>query len=181
MKTVMLFEEGSEEVEALTVVDLLRRAKIECEMVSARDTDTITGSHGITIVMDKKIKDLGCDYDMVILPGGIPGVPNLIANNKVRELVLKQNEAGRYVAAICAAPTALGTFGILKDKKAICYPGMEDELNCKEVVYDSVVADGNVITSRGLGTAIPFGLKLIETLSDKETADKIAEKIVYSR
>ena len=181
MKTMMLFAPGCEEVEALAVVDLLRRAKIECDMVSAENTDTVTGSHGITMVMDKKLSDIMEDYDMVILPGGIPGVPNLIANKNVEELVVKQYNAGRYVAAICAAPTALGAFGILKDKKAICYPGMEDKLCCKEVVYESVVADENVITSRGLGTAIPFGLKLIEVLTDKETADTIAEKIVYSR
>lgn len=181
MKAVMLFETGSEEVEALTVVDLLRRAKVECVMVSAEDEETVTGSHGITIVMDGKISNLSDDIDMVILPGGIPGVPNLIANKKVEELVVKQYEAGKYVAAICAAPTAFGEFGILKDKRAICYPGMEDKLNCKEVVYDSVVVDGNVITSRGLGTAIPFGLKLIELLVGKDTSDSIAEKIVYKK
>lgn len=181
MKTMMLFATGSEEVEALTVVDLIRRAKIECDMVSSEDTDTVTGSHGITIVMDKKLSEINEDYDMVILPGGIPGVPNLKANKCVEDLVVKQYNAGRYVAAICAAPTALGAFGILKDKRAICYPGMEDDLNCKEVVFESVVTDGSVITSRGLGTAIPFGLQLIEALTDKETADSIAKKIVYSR
>lgn len=177
----MLFATGSEEVEALAVVDLIRRAGVECRMVSTEDTETITGSHGITIVMDEKLSEIPDDADMVILPGGIPGVPNLIANQKVEELVQKQNAAGKYVAAICAAPTALGAFGLLKEKKATCYPGMEGQLNCKETVYDSVVTDGNIITSRGLGTAIPFGLKLVEILTDREMADKLAERIVYTR
>ncbi len=181
MKVRVLFATGNEEVEALTVVDLIRRAGIECTMVSSEDTDVIVSSHKVTIQMDEKISDLSDDADMIVLPGGIPGVPNFIANPKVKKLVLKQYEAGRYVAAICAAPTALGKFGILKDKKAICYPGMENELYCKEVVMESVVKDGNVITSRGLGTAIPFGLALIECLKGKECADEIAKKIVYER
>lgn len=179
MKVRVLFATGNEEVEALTVVDLLRRAGIECLMVSSEDTDTITSSHNVTIQMDEKISEISDDADMIVLPGGIPGVPNFIANPKVKELVVKQYEAGKYVAAICAAPTALGAFGILKDKKAVCYPGMESELCCAEVVMDSVVRDGNVITSRGLGTAIPFGLALVECLKDKACADEIAKKIVY--
>ncbi|MGN0394000.1 MAG: DJ-1 family glyoxalase III [Coprococcus sp.] len=179
MKVRVLFATGSEEVEALTVVDLIRRAGIECLMVSAEDSDTITSSHKVTISMDEKLSEISDDADMIVLPGGIPGVPNLMANEKVKELVIKQYEAGKYVAAICAAPTALGAFGILKDKKAICYPGMESQLNCGEVVMESVVKDGNIITSRGLGTAIPFALALIECLKGKECADTIAEKIVY--
>jgi 4-methyl-5(b-hydroxyethyl)-thiazole monophosphate biosynthesis len=179
MKVRVLFAQGNEEVEALTVVDLLRRAGIECLMVASDDSDYITSSHKVVIKMDEKISDITDDSDMIVLPGGIPGVPNLQSNAKVEALVKKQYEAGKYVAAICAAPTALGAFGILTDKKATCYPGMEDKLNCREVSYDSVVVDGNVITSRGLGTAIDFGLKLIEVLINKQTSDEIAKKIVY--
>lgn len=179
MKVRVLFATGCEEVEALTVVDLLRRAGAQCLMVSVEDTDTITGSHGITIQMDEKLSYADGDCDMVVLPGGIPGVPNLKANPKVQELVVKQYEEGRYVAAICAGPTAFGEFGILKDRCACCYPGMEDGLYCKKVSYDNVTADGNVITSRGLGTAIDFGLKLVELLYDKDASEKLAQKIVY--
>ena len=165
MKVRMLFETGYEEVEALTVVDLLRRAKVDCLMVAADDQDTVTGSHGITVKMDEKISELADDADMIVLPGGMPGVTNLIANEKVKNLVCGQYEAGRYVAAICAAPTAFGAFGILKD--------------CAEVLYDSVVTDGKVITSRGMGTAIDFGLKLVEILTDQDTSEKLAAAIVY--
>lgn len=181
MKVRVLFATGYEEVEALTVVDLLRRAGIECLMVATDDRDEVTSSHKITIKMDERLSDIDESADMLVLPGGIPGVPNLIANDKVRKLVTDQYNSGKYVAAICAAPTALGEFGLLKDKKAICYPGMESGLYCREVVTESVVVDGNVITSRGLGTAIPFGLKLVELLKDKATADSIAEKVVYKQ
>ena len=107
MKVRMLFETGYEEVEALTVVDLLRRAKVDCLMVAADDQDTVTGSHGITVKMDEKISELADDADMIVLPGGMPGVTNLIANEKVKNLVCGQYEAGRYVAAICAAPATI--------------------------------------------------------------------------
>ena len=179
MKVRVFFAQGCEEVEALTVVDLLRRAGACCLMVSADDMETVTGSHGITMTMDEKISEAADDADMLVLPGGIPGVPNLKANAKVKEMVVNQYEAGKYVAAICAAPTALGAFGILKDKKACCYPNMEGELCCREVSYDNVVVDGNVITSRGLGTAIEFGLKLTELLFDAEKSEQLAQKIVY--
>lgn len=179
MKVRMLFAPGYEEVEALTVVDILRRVGIECLMVACDDSDAVSGSHNISVKMDEKLSQLEGDADMLVLPGGIPGVPNLQANPMVAELVKKQYAQGRYVAAICAAPTALGAFGILKEKKAICYPGMENQLECAEVVMENVVVDGTVITSRGLGTAIPFGLKLVELLIDKATADTLAEKIVY--
>lgn len=179
MKVRVLFATGNEEVEALTVVDLIRRAGIECLMVSTEDTDTITSSHNVVIGMDEKLSDISDDADMIVLPGGIPGVPNFIANPKVKEYVVRNYEAGKYIAAICAAPTALGAFGILKDKKAICYPGMEGELNCAEVVMQSVVKDGKIITSRGLGTAIDFGLELITCLKGKKVSDTIAKKIVY--
>jgi 4-methyl-5(b-hydroxyethyl)-thiazole monophosphate biosynthesis len=178
MITRVLFATGYEEVEALTVVDILRRAGVECRMVATDDRDTVTGAHKIQVAMDEKISQLEGECDMVILPGGIPGVPNLKVNDKVKKLVTAQYERGAYVAAICAGPTALGAFGILKDKKATCYPGMEDQLECAKSSEEPVVVDGNVITSRGVGTAIPFALKLVELLVDKDTADKLATGMV---
>ncbi len=175
----MLFATGYEEVEALTVVDLLRRAGIDCRMVSVYDEDYAVGSHNITIKMDEKISEIGNDADAVILPGGMPGVTNLIASEKVKKIVTDQYNSGKLVAAVCAAPTALGSFGILKDKKATCYPGMEGQLNSREFLTDTVVTDGNVVTSRGMGTSIEFGLKIVELLKDKNTADDLAVKIVY--
>ena len=173
MKARVLFATGYEEVEALTVVDLLRRAGVECLMVSADDLDTVTGARGISEIDDQ--------CDLVVLPGGIPGVPNLKANSKVQAMVKAQNDRGGYVAAICAGPTALGAFGVLADKNATCYPGCEDQLMAKRHSTEPVVVDGNVITSRGVGTAIEFALKLVEILIDRQTADDLAEKIVYKR
>lgn len=181
MKARMLFATGYEEVEALTVVDLLRRAGVDCLMVAADDEESVTGAHGISVKMDEKLSDVSDQCDMVILPGGIPGVPNLKANSKVEAIVKAQNERGAYVAAICAGPTALGSFGILADRTATCYPGCEGQLMAGKHVTDPVVVDGNVITSRGVGTAIDFGLKLVEILTDKKIADDLADKIVYKR
>ncbi len=179
MKVRMLFEPGYEEVEALTVVDILRRAKIECLMVACNDEDTVTGSHNITVKMDEKISGLDGDADMLVLPGGLVGVNHLKADETVAALVKQQYQRGGYVAAICAAPTALGAYGILKEKKATCYPGMEQELFCQQALTEKVVVDGKLITSRGLGTAIPFALKLVEILVNEETARDLAKKIVY--
>ena len=181
MKARMLFATGYEEVEALTVVDLLRRAGVDCLMVAADDEESVTGAHGISVKMDEKLSDVSDQCDMVILPGGIPGVPNLKANPKVEAIVKAQNERGAYVAAICAGPKALGSFGILADRTATCYPGCEGQLMAGKHVTDPVVVDGNVITSRGVGTAIDFGLKLVEILTDKKIADDLADKIVYKR
>ena len=179
MKVRMLFETGYEEVEALTVVDLLRRAKVDCLMVAADDQDTVTGSHGITVKMDEKISELADDADMIVLPGGMPGVTNLIANEKVKNLVCGQYEAGRYVAAICAAPTIYGEMGLLEGKNATCYPGMEDKLLGANWQEQPVVVDGNFVTSRGVGTAIAFALTLVTILKDEETAKSLANSIVY--
>ena len=172
MKARVLFATGYEEVEALTVVDLLRRAGVECLMVSADDQDTVTGARGMEVTMDEKLSEIDDQCDLVVLPGGIPGV---------QAMVKAQNDRGGYVAAICAGPTALGAFGVLADKNATCYPGCEDQLMAKRHSTEPVVVDGNVITSRGVGTAIEFALKLVEILIDRQTADDLAEKIVYKR
>ena len=151
MKARVLFATGYEEVEALTVVDLLRRAGVECLMVSADDQDTVTGARGMEVTMDEKLSEIDDQCDLVVLPGGIPGVPNLKTNSKVQAMVKAQNDRGGYVAAICAGPTALGAFGVLADKNATCYPGCEDQLMAKRHSTEPVVVDGNVITSRGVG------------------------------
>ena len=181
MKVRMLFETGYEEVEALTVVDLLRRAKVDCLMVAADDQDTVTGSHGITVKMDEKISELADDADMIVLPGGMPGVTNLIANEKVRNLVCGQYEAGRYVAAICAAPSVLGAAGLLEGRHATCHPGFEEKLTGAITSEDAVVVDGNIITSRGMGTAIDFGLAIVDCLTDfdEEVVEHVKKGIVY--
>lgn len=178
-KVYVFLAEGFEEVEALTPVDLLRRAGVSVELVSVMDDIAVTGSHNITIQADKMIQDITEEADMLVLPGGIPGTPNLRACKALEEMIITYNEQHKYLAAICAAPTIYGEMGLLKGKKAICYPSMEEGLKDAVVTVEPVVADDNFITSRGMGTGIDFGLKLVEILCGKNAADTLAEKIVY--
>ncbi len=178
-KVNIFFANGFEEVEALTVVDILRRAGIETTMVSITGEKTVTGSHGIGVVMDKLFDETD-DADMIVLPGGMPGTLNLLAFDKLTDMIKEYYNQGKYIAAICAAPTVFGKLGLLKDRRATCYPGMEDELFAEEALEDAVVMDGKIITSRGLGTAIDFSLAIVTALIDDETAGSMAEKIVYN-
>ena len=173
-KAYVFLADGFEEIEGLTVVDLLRRAEIETITVSVMGREEIIGSHRIPVVADTLIGDVHPTVeDLLVLPGGMPGTLHLGDCEKLRELLLKAAEENGRIAAICAAPTVFGKLGLLDGRKAICYPGME------EVTAAPVVTDGNITTSRGLGTAIPFALRLIEELSGKETAERIAKSIVY--
>lgn len=175
----LFMADGFEEVEGLTVVDLVRRAGIELKTVSVMGRIEVTGAHGIEVKADCLFEDMKEPAEMMILPGGVPGTPNLKAHKGLQQLICKSAEQGIYLAAICAAPTVYGELGLLKGKKATCYPGLENGLLGAEVVYDNVAADGNFITSRGVGTAIDFSLKLVEVLKNKAEADKIAKAIVY--
>lgn len=179
-KVNMYFATGFEEVEALTVVDLLRRVKIEVDMVSITGIKEVKGAHGITVKMDKVFDKADDDVDMLILPGGMPGTTNLAAHLGLETMIKTYNNRGKYIAAICAAPTVFGKMGLLKGKYATCYPGMEDGLEGAIVKYDPVVIDENIITSRGLGTAIDFALAIICELIDEETANDLAKKVVYN-
>ena len=180
-KVYILFADGFEEVEGLTPVDLLRRAGIEVKMVSVTGNETVTGSHGISFKTDMLYSDEVLEGDMIVLPGGMPGTTHLKESQDVKTAVEYYNENGKYLAAICAAPTVYGEMGLLHGKKATCYPGLEHGLLGAMLPGEdySVVQDGNIITSRGVGTAIDFALKLIEVLIDKKKADEIAESIVY--
>lgn len=177
-KVVVFLAEGFEEIEALTVVDLLRRANVTCDTCSLKEKE-VMGAHNITIVADKIIDKLDIiEYDAIILPGGMPGSINLKECEKVVAWVKEFNEKGKLVAAICAAPIVLGQAEIVKGRKVTSYPGFEGEL--KEAVYceEVVVEDNNIITSRGPATAIYFALKLIETLVDRNTADMLKKGIM---
>lgn len=179
-KTAILFAEGYEEVEALTVVDLLRRAKIGCDIVAVKEVDEVTGSHGISVRADKTLSQLEVEqYDGLILPGGLRGVNNLAADERVIDLLRRFHEAGKLTAAICAGPTVLAKAGLLEGRKACCYPGMEDQLTGAVACTDAVVADGSIITSRGLGTAIPFALALVAYFSGETQAQALAKSIVF--
>ncbi|MBO5451947.1 MAG: DJ-1/PfpI family protein [Lachnospiraceae bacterium] len=172
---------GYEEVEMLTVVDMVRRAEIEIEMVSITDTLEVTSSHKVTIKADKLFSE--ADFDeaqILILPGGVPGTPNLRAFEPLCDKLTEFAKAGKKLAAVCAAPTVLGSLGILKGKKATCYPTFADKLETGDYVKQPVVVDGNIITSRGMGTCIDFAGAIIENLKGKTAADEVKEKIIYN-
>lgn len=176
----IFFAEGFEEVEALAVVDILRRGGITVEMISIDNCDYVTSSHNVTLKMDKHLSDIDKNAaDIIILPGGMPGTTNLANCEQLTEMIKSYNAAGKRIAAICAAPTVFGGLRLLNGKKAICYPGMEEKLTGAVVTVEEVVTDGNITTSRGLGTAIPFGLELLKLLESKEVADKISNAIVF--
>ena len=182
MAVAVFFANGYEEIEALTVVDLTRRAGIETWMVSITGERKVTGSHGIEVSMDKTLEEVDFnEVEMIVLPGGMPGTLNLEACELLMEKVREFDKAGKYISAICAAPTVFGHLGLLKGKKACCYPGMEDGLEGAEVTYDSIAVAEHILTSRGMGTAIDFGLQIIAQFRGKDAADEMAKKIVYKQ
>lgn len=179
-KACVFFGTGYEEIEALTVVDILRRQGIETEMVSIMGEKTVTGSHQIPVVTDSLLEEVDFSkVDVLVLPGGLAGTKNLEACEALMEHVDAFAAAGKTVCAICAAPSILGHRGILKGKKAIAYPGFEDQLEGAAVTYEPAVQDGNIITGRGMGCSISFALKIVEHLSGRDASDAMAEKIVY--
>ena len=172
--------DGFEEIEALTVVDLLRRAGIETETVSIMKRLPVKGSHGIKVIADLLFEDaVYSSCEIIVLPGGMPGAENLYEHEGLREKIYSFYNQEKWIAAICAAPLVLGRAGILKGKKAASYPGFEKELDGAEIVTDPVVSDQKIITSRGPATAMPFALKIIEELKGKEAADEIAKGLLF--
>lgn len=180
-KVYVFLADGFEEIEGLMVVDLLRRAGVELETVSIMGRRDVTGRSDITVMADRLFEEVSSyeDGDMLVLPGGMPGTTYLEEYAPLREWILKYDQAGKRLAAICAAPTVYGKMGLLKGRKATCYPEMEGLLLGAEPVTDAVVTDGNYTTSRGLGTAIQFSLELISLLQGSETAEKVAKSVVF--
>ena len=171
---------GCEEIEGLTVVDIVRRAGIEIETISITDENKVTSSQEITFETDTtKDKADFASYDGIVLPGGMPGTTNLGADETVNKVIKEFAQEGKLVCAVCAAPSVLGLAGILEGKKATCYPGYEDKLLGATFTEEKVAVDGNVITSRGLGTTIPFALEIVRYLSGDEVAESIAQKIIW--
>lgn len=183
MKKVYLFlATGFEEVEALTVVDILRRGGVDCQTVSVMGDYDVTSSHMVTVRADLLFDEADfSDGEMLVMPGGIPGTPNLKAHEGLAKLIRQYKEEGKNLAAVCAAPTIYGEMGLLEGKNATCFPGMEDGLIGANKLTDNVVCDGQFITSRGMGTCIDFGLALLARLTDQDKAQEIGKKIVYYR
>ena len=169
-----------EEIEALTVVDILRRADIETPMVSITEERTVTGSHAISVAMDAVLSEINFDeVDMIVLPGGGLGTQNLEACEALMAQVDAFVAQGRPVAAICAAPSILGHRGFLKGRKACSYPSFESRLEGAEVMHQPAVIDGNIVRGRGMGAAVPFALAVLEKLQGADAAQKMAAQIVY--
>ncbi len=172
--------DGFEEIEGLTVVDVLRRAGIETQMVSVMEGTAITGSHGIEMKADLAFGEIEADTaQLFVLPGGMPGTKHLAAHKGLADLLKEQAAAGKRIAAICAAPSVLGGLGLLDGRTATSYPGFEGQLTGATVTTNPVEISGNVTTSRGMGTAIPFALALVAQMRDQKTADQLAASIIY--
>lgn len=179
-KVCVFLAEGFEEVEGLTVVDLLRRAGEEVIMVSIGASLEVSGSHGIKVMADKLFEEVNYEnVDMLVLPGGMPGTLHLGEHEGLTKLLVQFDKEKKKVAAICAAPGVLGANKILEGRKATCYPGCEEKLKGAILSEEAVVRDKNVTTSRGVGTAIAFALELISQLEGEVKAHQIKKSIVY--
>lgn len=174
--------DGLEEVECLATADVLIRAGVKVTLVSISDKKEVTGSHGFTVMADATIGEIDFKKaDVLFLPGGMPGTRHLSECRALCDALVTANEEGRRLAAICAGPSVLGGLGILRGKKATCYPGFEGALAGAEITGDGVVTDGNVTTARGLGYALDLGLELAGLLVDEKTASHIKTAIQYDQ
>ena len=172
--------QGCEELEAITITDLLTRAGIEV-VTAGLDTEPVKASRGMTLLPDTTIDAIsGDEFDMIVLPGGLPGADHLRENATLQSMLQQQSAANRYVGAICAAPKALEKAGLLDHRTATSFPGVLDSLQNDTISISSaaIELDGNIVTSRGPGTAMDFALKLIELLEGKETMQRVNESLV---
>jgi 4-methyl-5(b-hydroxyethyl)-thiazole monophosphate biosynthesis len=176
-KVLVVIADGAEELEAVTIIDVLRRAKVNVTVASVGDKQ-ITASRGVNLVADVVISEcVGNTYDLIALPGGMPGAEHLRDSKELTDMLKAQATSGRLYAAICASPAvALKPHGLLKDRKATCYPSLLSELENAEQAR--VVVDGNCITSQGPATALEFALKLVEILFDKQKSQEVAKAML---
>ena len=181
-KVALFLADGCETIEALTVADILFRAGIPCTKVSITESPVVVSSHKVTMIADTTIGHLDFDeYDMLVLPGGIPGTPNLKTCDPLISKVREFYSKGRMIAAICAAPSIFAELGLLKGVRAACNPSFEEVFiqNGADLVKENAVVSGNIITSRAMGTAIPFALAIVEHYKGKEAADALGKNILY--
>jgi protein deglycase len=172
-RVCVLLAAGFEEIEAVTIIDVLRRADLDV-VTAAVGQNPVKGSHGVVVQADRPLAELkGEAWDMVVLPGGLPGATNLRDDPGVVELLKRQAAKGKGIGAICAAPIALGKAGLLQGRKATSYPGFEDQLTGAVYQEAPVVRDGNIITSRGPGTAMEFALQIVSDLKGRTAAESL--------
>ena len=168
---VIHLAEGFEEIEAVTIIDVLRRAGLNAVTVSVTGNRMVKGSHQIEMKADFLFEEV--DYkmgEMIVLPGGMPGSKNLNEHEGLRSQIVEYHKTGKYLAAICAAPIVFGNLGILKGKRAVCYPGYETHLIGAEVQNVSYIVDNNIITGRGVGAALQFSLEIVRIMKGEESA-----------
>lgn len=180
-KVALFIENGSEELEFIAPLDIMRRANLEVDLISANNEDFITSSHNVKIIADKKINEVNniLDYDAIVIPGGIPGSTLLRDNKKIIEFYQKMYNSGKLVAAICAAPIVLSAAGITDDKEVTSYPGFDKEINYKNYNSDkAVVIDKNVITAQGPAVAILFGYEIVNYLLQDNTAEDVKQAML---
>lgn len=173
--------EGCEELEAVTLIDILRRAGIMVTTASLSEQHQLTASRKVGLVADTLLdKVVNDEFDMLLLPGGQPGTTHLNADTRIHALIQHQHQADKFIAAICAAPLVLAESGVLNGKQATCYPGTLDAETWPEISLSDqpIVIDGKVLTSRGPGTAMDFALSIIEILTDKATRDQVETGLV---
>ena len=179
MKIIVPLAEGFEEIEFSTIVDILRRAEIEV-IVAGLKKGLIQGARKVKVMPDTFIDRINSDdFDVIVLPGGYPGFENLGKDKRVLNLIQKMDREGKYITAICGAPSVLSRAGILKGKKATIYPGIKDKLQDSQYIDERVIVDGKIVTSQGPGTAMEFALKLVEILAGEDKMKKVkAEALV---
>ena len=178
-KVLIPLAEGFEEIEAISIVDVLRRAEINVTIVSVTGKIDVNGSHQIRIRADELFENINFStMDMIVLPGGMPGSKNLNLHEGLKRKILEFNNAGKPIGAICAAPMVLGHLGLLRNRKSTCYPGFETYLTGAEITGDSTTLSGNIITGKGAGVAILFALKIVEMLKGRESAITLAETLL---
>lgn len=180
-KVALFIENGSEELEFIAPLDIMRRANLEVDLISANNEDFITSSHNVKIIADKKINEVNniLDYDAIVIPGGMPGSTLLRDNKKIIEFYQKMYNSGKLVAAICAAPIVLSAAGITDDKEVTSYPGFDKEINYKNYNSDkAVVIDKNVITAQGPAVAILFGYEIVNYLLQDNTAEDVKQAML---
>ena len=180
-KVALFIENGSEELEFIAPLDIMRRANLEVDLISANNEDFITSSHNVKIIADKKINEVNniLDYDAIVIPGGMPGSTLLRDNKKIIEFYQKMYNSGKLVAAICAAPIVLSAAGITDDKEVTSYPGFDKEINYKNYNSDkAVVIDKNVITAQGPAVAILFGYEIVNYLLQDNTTEDVKQAML---
>lgn len=182
MKVYVMLADGFEEVEALAVVDVLRRGGVETATVSVRNDKIVLSARNIPVVADMIIDKIEvATEDVIVLPGGGKGVEELYASESLKMLLKGHNDKKGIIAAICAGPTIPGRMGLLRGINATCYPGCENDLPGAVISQENVVVDKNFITSRGPGTAFDFSFKLLEIIKGAETKDKISKGMLYCK